>query len=263
MLPTTLRVLAGAVLLAGAGSVAAADGAGEPPSAPSRQRSVEEFVAAQGTFCTPDWYNGGCLLFAPPVQNFFVWRQGDPLRCAMVDYAGVANRWLQATSGAAVDLGTQVTGSITERFYGEWYGVRYSEYHVRLHTTNALAWVVDGCNPAVGTLLFGRRAPDVLAGGAAALAEAHLDVRYVDYEGAPLPDIVQISDYPHPGQGLMSAASRASAEGELRAAAGVPDGTPGQAHLTLAVLFFTNATTGSAMPDFVPVDRVDLNATGH
>jgi hypothetical protein len=195
----------------------------------------------------------------PPVPNFLKWMQIDPRRCGMVDYAGVANRWLIGASGGAVDLGTEVTGAITERALAD----GTSEVHVRLRTENALAWVVDGCDIVSGALQFGNRAQDVLAGARPSLASAELDVRYVDVAfGSPLRDIGQVLDFPHPGQGFKSASFRASADGELRAAYGVPEGTPGQAHFTLAVLFFTSATYGSAMSDGVPIDRIDLNVTG-
>src|SRR5262245_37394083 len=202
------------------------------------QRPIEDFLAAQGTFCFPDG-QGGCLLFTdPPVPNFLAFRQPEPERCAVVDYAGLANRWLEQRSGGAISLETTVEGTVTERpveFQFEFGSFIGREIHVRLHTRNALTWVVEGCTTLVSdALLFGQRAPEVLAGADAALGEALLELRYLDGEfgsepGGPLADLVQLVAFPLGEQAIIALRFRVSADGELHEAFGVPEGTPGQA----------------------------------
>ena len=44
---------------------------------------------------------------------------------------------------------------------------------------------------------------------------------------APLPDLIQLANFPEPGQQLEFLAFTGDAKGGLRAAFGVPEGTPG------------------------------------
>lgn len=242
------------------------------------QRPIEDFLAAQGTFCFPDG-QGGCLLFTdPPVPNFLAFRQSEPERCAVVDYAGLANRWLEQQSGGAISLGTTVDGTVTERpveaqfEFGLFVG---REIHVRLHARNALTWVIEGCALPSDTLLFGHRAPEVLAGADAALGEALLELVYVDGEfgsdpGGPLADLVQLLAFPLGEQAISALRFHASANGALHEAFGIPEGTPGKA-ITSAVVLGGSPGRGAPSPsgfaspaldDGVPVARIDLHATG-
>src|SRR5438105_15461101 len=85
------------------------------------QRPIGDFVNAQGTFCIDDG-SGGCLIFVPPVANFIGWdtlqevppQQGNvqPVRCASVDYAGLANAKFEELSG--ISFGTTTSGTVTE-----------------------------------------------------------------------------------------------------------------------------------------------------
>ena len=135
------------------------------------QRPIEDFVNAQGTFCIDDG-SGGCFLFVPPVANFFGWdnlqevppQQGNvqPVRCASVDYAGLANAKIEELSGGSISFDTTTEGTVTERPLRD----GRAEVSVRLHTENALTWVTSGgdddaCDFATDPLLFGHRVPDV------------------------------------------------------------------------------------------------------
>ncbi len=220
------------------------------------QRPIEEFVAAQGTYCLDDGM-GGCLLFVPPVANFI--GTSDPARgiCAAVDYAGLADEWITAASGGAISFGTTFSGSVTEQALED----GRAEVHVRLNTRNALTWATDGCDFASSPLLFGHRAPDVLAGADAALGDVHFQITFINTApGAPLPDLIQLFFVPEAGQELRMLAVDARAEGTLRAAYGVPDGTPGRLTDIQSGLFMTRFM--GATGDGFPVERITLHPVG-
>lgn len=218
-------------------------------------RPIADFLSAQGTFCLPDG-GGGCLLFVPPVPNFLgLSTPGPPVRCASVDYAGVANAWLISQGGTA--LGTQTGGTIVERTLPD----GRAELTVLLSTKKALTWVVDGCDFAGGTLLFGRRTPDVLAGLQPSLGDSFMQWVFINTApGDPLPDLVQLLNVPLPGQELRFVGFRAQADGELRAAFGVPDGTPGQATIVQTAVLM--ASFKGATADGFPAEMVNLKVTG-
>ncbi len=221
------------VAVAGEGLIVAAAG----------QRSIEDFVNAQGTFCIDDG-SGGCYLFVPPVANFIGWTDVAEEISASVDYAGLAD----AYAGGA--FGTETTGTVTERPLKD----GRAEVHVRLHTTNALSWVVDGLD-FNGPLLFGHRAPDVLTGAEAALGESFLHVKLINTApGAPLPDLIQLLVAPEPGQELVFLSFTARADGLLA------DGTPGRLQVAQTGLFMT-AFKGATADGF-PVENIILSAVG-
>src|SRR5262245_20863131 len=112
------------------------DGFQSSDEALTTSRPIAELVDAQGRFCFPDGL-GGCLLSAPPWPNFLAFRQEDPELCMMVDYAGVADRYLREVSGGAVSLGTTMDGSISERTLDDGRVL----LSVRLQTERALTWV--------------------------------------------------------------------------------------------------------------------------
>jgi len=235
-------------------------------------RPIEDFVSAQGTFCIDDG-SGGCFLFVPPVANFVGWdtaqevppQRGNvqPLRCASVDYAGLANAKIEELSGGAISFGTTVSGTITERPLAD----GRAEVSVLLHTRNALTWVASGgdndtCDYATDLLLFGHRVPDVLAGADAALGESFFQVKFINTApGAPLPDLEQLFFAPEPGQEFPTFIFlSAQADGTLRENFGVTDGTPGRAEVTQTGLLMTKfkGATGDAFPG----ERINLMVTG-
>jgi hypothetical protein len=109
---------------------------------PTTHRSIEEFVAAQGTFCIPD-PGGGCVIFVPPVANYIGWSDPDRLLGGAVDYAGLANEWIEQESGGSVSFGTSLRGTVTERTLQDGRGL----VHVILHTEHALTFAVAECEP--------------------------------------------------------------------------------------------------------------------
>jgi hypothetical protein len=198
------------------------------------ERSLDEWLATQGTFCFPDGA-GGCVQFVAPLPNQLGVGDQEENSCAYVDYAGLANDYIEAQSGGAISLGTTVTGSIKERTTS----AGSAEITVRLVTSDALIFAVSGCNLASGPILFGRRAQEVLAGATPALADVTLIAKYTTPTlGAPLEDLVKLNSFPSTHELLNEVRIDADGSGELRAAFGVPDGTPGtidlrsRAHLT-------------------------------
>jgi hypothetical protein len=207
------------------------------------QRPIEDFVNAQGTFCIDDG-QGGCFLFVPPIANFLGLSDPEEEIAASVDYAGLAD----AFAGGA--FGTETTGTVTERPLND----GRAEVHVRLHTTNALSWVVDGFD-FTGPLLFGNRAPEVLAGAEPALGESFLHVKFINTApGAPLPDLIQLLVAPEPGQELVFLSFHARADGPLA------DGSPGRVEVVQTGLFMTEFQGATA--DGFPAEKIILQAVG-
>jgi hypothetical protein len=58
--------------------------------AQSVDRSLDEFLAAQGTLCIDDG-EGGCLLMFAPLPAMIGAQDDTRNRCALIDYAGIAD----------------------------------------------------------------------------------------------------------------------------------------------------------------------------
>jgi hypothetical protein len=212
----------------------------------SVRRPISDFLSAQGT----------TAIFVPPVPDYVGWfAPNGP--SASVDYAGLANQWLK-DNGLPSGLGTTTEGTITERPLSD----GRAEVSVLLHTKKALTYVIQCCDFATDPLLFGHRAQDVATGADAALGESFLHVVFKNTApGAPLPDLVTfISGNTAPGQELISISFHAGASGTLRAAFGVPDGTPGKAIVAQTGLFRT-AFKGATADGF-PAELVELRVVG-
>jgi hypothetical protein len=198
------------------------------------ERSLEEWLAVQGTFCLPDGA-GGCLQWQGPQPNIGVVGDPDFARCGLVDYAGVHARWLTSQSDGSIALPTSVTGTVKEHTLPD----GTAEITVRLVTTDALAFAVQGCAGAtLGPVLFGWSPAEVLAGATPSLGDASLKFQYiVPAPGLPFHDLVQVIASPEPGTMLVASTLDADSRGELRAAFGVPDGTPGTLSVVLLGIF--------------------------
>ena len=220
-------------------------------------RPIEDFIETQGTFCVgipPD-----CFLIVDPIANFVGSSDPGTGRLSSVDYAGLANKWIEEESGGEESFGTEMSGTVIERPLAD----GRAEVHVILKTTNALTWVVDGLGNFNGPLLFGNRAPDVLdEEKEPALGDSFLEVKFINTApDAPLPDLIQLLFFPEPGQEQVFFALRARARGELKALFGVPDGTPGRATVVQTGLFMKDDFKG-AVEDNFPVERIDLKVVG-
>lgn len=218
-------------------------------------RPISDFVAAQGTYCLDDGA-GGCLLFVPPVDNYLGWGALASNHFALIDYAGVAAKWLK--NGYGKDLGTTMAGTVLERPLPD----GRAQVNVLLSTSNALAWAIDGFDYASGPLIFGHRAPEVAAGAEPGLADCLLQIEFKNTApGAPLPDIIQLFFAPLPGQEVRVLSFRSTASGPISAYFGVPEGTPGRLVVTQTGLFMTKWKGATA--DGFPAERVDLHVLGN
>lgn len=191
------------------------------------ERSLDELLAAQGTFCFPDprvGHEGECLLLRPPLPNSLVLMDADHSECLVIDYAGIAARYLQERTGGAVNLGTAIRGQVLERVRPD----GLVEIEVLLLTDNALAWVND-CRFGGSPALFGHTVTEVEGGAPADLGSSVLHFKFiVSTIGAPLPDLFRILSARNPGEQLVSATMSAQVSGVFREISGVPEGTPGR-----------------------------------
>lgn len=203
---TSLARLSGFVAAVLSLAVPAVGLAGPPVEPVVNQRPIEEFVAAQGTFCVVMGSNPACVLFEPPVGNILGWISiQDGVRYfAKIDFAGLADRYLGGV------LGTTFEGSITERLMPD----GRAEVSVRLHTRNALAWVSGRTPTPTGSWgpafpLLGHPAQQVEAGADPALADCEFRFVFVNPAmGAPMPDLTQFSfDPAYVGQRLFESIS--------------------------------------------------------
>jgi hypothetical protein len=239
------------------------------------QRPITDFTDRQGAYrlgptegppaCEASHYRlpgeGDGFLWVPPILNFNGWSDPKTAIFLSADYAGLAYRWLK---NLGVDLGTTQDGSITERPLKD----GRAEVSVILHTRNALTWALDGNSGdfATGTLLFGCRAPDVLAGDTPAVGDCTLQVKFINTApGAPLPDLQELFFCPAPGMESLTLSFTAQAKGPIRAAFGLPEGTPGflQTRQTglLATAAKANPNSRVALDSF-PAEKIMIQPIG-
>lgn len=147
-------------------------------------RPLSEFLAAQGT----------SMDFFPPVQDYVGWTTNHNLKkatfFALVDYAGLADDYLQG------ELGTQVDGLVTESELPN----GSARITVALTTTKALGFaqsvplLIRNDFDFLGTpTRFGNKAQDVANGAKAAVGDVSFSVTFtIPTAGGPLPDLVDV-----------------------------------------------------------------------
>jgi len=199
------------------------------------QRAIEDFINAQSNvtgWTAPEQKTGA---------------RGDNLFMLM-DYAGI--RAQQILAGGGPDLGTTFSGNITERPLPD----GTAEVHVVLHTHNAFAIGRDLLNLSV--ILFGHSVGQIINGADAAVGDCDFEMTFINSApGAPLPDITTTA------VDFKSLFFRGSAAGTLRAAFGVPDGTPGRGHVVQNGLF--QASGKGAVSDFFPAELITFKVVGN
>jgi hypothetical protein len=196
--------------------------------AATTQRPIQQFVAAQ---------TSQLFWFDPETGNSI-----------FTDYSGRNDSLFQ------LGLGTTTDGTITERALPD----GRARVHVVLHTRNA--FTTGGFNFS-STGIFGHTIGQVLAGADAALGDSLLTVDFINTApGAAMPNLISLIFNPQPGQVVEKLLFVVNADGTLRAAFGVPDGTPGSAHTTQRGLF---TVPGEGIPaDRFPSERVEFRVTG-
>ena len=150
------------------------------------KRPLSDFLAAQGTGST----------FFPPVPDYVGWAGGDFVTFALVDYAGLANAYMEAEGGRS--LHTRVTGQIRECALAN----GTARVTVKLVTANALGFAqsieeltANDFDFANTDTNFGAKAVDVVAGAEAATGPAFLTTTFtVVAPGADLPDFLDVAN---------------------------------------------------------------------
>lgn len=219
------------------------------------QRSLGEFLAAQGMSCVID--PSTCFPILTPLPEILVW--GDPgfTITGFIDYAGVAETWLRAHSGGTISLGTEVTGTVTERTLKD----GRAEIHVVLHAKNALAFAGNGEYMAGDPVIFGATAQQVLAGATPTLGSATLQLKFiVAAPGLPLPDFGQIAFNPLPGEEVLQVMFQGQADGALHTGSGFAEGTLGRLSIQQVGVFHTKSPAKANDP--FPAERVTLRPVG-
>ena len=155
-------------------------------------RPIQDFLEAQGSTSQ----------LVPPVPDYVGWLGSDSINFAFVDYAGLANEFIEDESDGAISLNTRTLGSVAERRRRN----GSAAVRVRLRTEEALAWGflfadADFDNdpfPFLNTpLSFGARAQDVLEGADPSLGISSLRLRFTNSApNAPLPDLLQLINEP-------------------------------------------------------------------
>jgi len=216
------------------------------------QRPLSDFLSAQGS----------TSLFIPPLPDFIGWTNNNPQTLfSSVDYAGVVASYL--TSHGGPDLGTTITGSVSERPLAD----GRADVQVNLHVKNALTWVIalPAADVATDPLLYGVRGTDLLANPSLTPSLSKCEMR-VDFTntapGAPMPDLVTafILGNALPGQTLLAVMVNADGAGTLRAPSGFPEGTPGRFTLINNGVLHASGKGGTA--DGFPAEVVTIRPAG-
>jgi hypothetical protein len=158
-------------------------------------RSLSDFLNAQGTLNDPPQ-------FFPPVKDYVGWADGKLITFALVDYAGLANEYIDEATGHS--LGTEVSGSVIECELADGTAL----ITVTLHTTRALGFaqsIEDLANNGFDFLntptIFGAKAQDVVNGADAAVGPVTLFTTFsISEPGADLPDLLDVLSDPTPAQ---------------------------------------------------------------
>ena len=97
-------------------------------------------------------------------------------------------------AGGGDDLGTTITGTITEKQLAD----GTTLVRTSLHTKNALTRSIDW---SIGDYIFGSTVAGVLDGAHASLGDCKMDFTYVTTAapGSPMPDLLQMAYYGIPG----------------------------------------------------------------
>lgn len=235
------------------------------PLASAGQRPLSDFTSRQGAWCaiftdegvdcSASYYDGPDCFAQGGVKFTFGQTWFDPKTGinAGIDSFGDLDEG---------DFGTTVDGSVSEG--GSPPGP--ANVKVIVHTGNALmrAYAFDPDFNAIP--LFGYLASEVEDGAPPTLGDAVLQIGFTNTApGAPLPDLAQVGFCPAPGQALQVFAIRAQASGPLRAAFGLPEGTPGRLEVTQTGLIGTAAIANPRSRvgfDAFPVEHIIIRATG-
>lgn len=161
-----------------------------------KTRPLSDFLNAQGTLNDPPQ-------FFPPVKDYSGWADAVdpntqlPTTFALVDYAGIANKYIKAQTGHS--LGTEMQGSVIECKLSN----NTAKITVALFTTKALGFAQsiqalanNNFDFLITPTIFGAKAKDVVNGADAAVGPVTLLTTFIvqkDSNGKfPLPDFLDV-----------------------------------------------------------------------
>jgi hypothetical protein len=211
-------------------------------------RPIEDFLEAQGTH--------------PGYGIFLTWANEDISYYASVDYAGLDYEWILTRSDGKIDIGTEMSGTITEKPLADGRTV----VHVVLHTSNALTWVQSYAYPY--PIVFGSIPAWITDRGAEpALADCVLDMKYITNAkpSESMSDLMQIIFEPENGQEILQARFTAMAKGHLNSGFGVEQGTAGIIQITQKAPLNAPGLwkSGTQLPVDWPVRNILVKAVGN
>ena len=206
----------------------------QAPIGAARQRPFSEWVASQGTVLRPD---GRPILFG--------WTDNPITTLVQIDFTGKLGAWVSSHGGPSIE--TSLQGTLTERTLDD----GSAELLANVHFKNAMTFAQQAAGFVLGYPAQQLAADASLQPG---LADGVLQVRLrLPYAGAPIPDLVLVDEY-------ESLAIRATGFGPLRAAFGVPEGSPGMCVVSQTGLF--HVPGGGATGDGYPAEVCRVQALG-
>ena len=257
-------LLAAALLAAaaGCGSDPAAPPAPEPAAAraargPTASWTLEQFLAAQGTYCGP---SGGFCHPTEDIGSILGWGGPTGVPAATLDFAGVNAAWYLANLG--VDVGYAASGRVRERQLAD--GRRLVTVTMRFENTLLAAYPAFGSlDPLVGADFGEYGEVEPVTGAGTVMIQMVLPADFVG-----LPDLVQVIFDPLPGMELLQLVANVRAEGTLRRDFdGIAAGTPVRVTLHAAYLPKLIGTPaeharGLVRTFFGPSDQVRIQPIG-
>lgn len=219
------------------------------PAAVAQQRPLGDWLSAQGQ-------GFGTSLGFP--ADYLAWTgrdPGNPTAAAgmlvVMDYAGIDAAAVAVASGGAVQIATQITGSVNEQPLAS----GRTQVTVHLHASNVLTYVLDN---ATQDVLFGATPADVAIGATPALGDVSLHYVYVvdRAPGAPMEDIMEVIFF---GSGDLTFVSFTGGAVGL-----LPNTTPALLNVTQTApvsAALRNDFRGG-LADAFPVEMIHLHAIG-
>ena len=202
-------------------------------SAQSSQRPIQDWVAPNVSAPGILWFDAGAPQPSPRIY---------------FDFFGSSNTL------CGLNLGTQFDGTITETPLAN----GRARVLVLLQSSNVLTYATVS-----GSEIFGHFPYQVAGGADAALGTTRLAVDFENRApGAPLPSLNALSfDTLNPNFKLGKVGLVADAEGTLREAFGIPEGTPGTAHTAQRGLYNVPGLQLEGH-DLFPAEKVEIQP-GH
>lgn len=151
------------------------------------ERPLSDFLKAQGTLNDPPQ-------FFPPAKDYVGWAGGNGVNFALVDYAGLADKYIQAQTGRSI--GTKVHGIVLECTLH----TGKAQVSVTLVTTKALGFaqsiqdLTDNNFDFLNTpTILGTKAQDVINGAKPATGSVNLSTTFtLPAPDANLPDLIDV-----------------------------------------------------------------------